>query len=262
MAHHARSNSFPSRSHRLTSEVDEHLIRLASSESASTSSSSLYQKLNDLQDLQDCIQKLLLLPLNQQALGHEQQRKYVDELLNGSSRLIDVCTAVKEALLQTKECTQELQSVLPRRRGAEITQEVKKYLASRKAVKKTVLKALKNLKNKENKCNETGSVLNILHEAQAVTLNVMESLLFFVSGPQAGSKTSRRSAVSKLLQKKRIACEEGEENENEITNAEATLLSIIGGKQALELRMHKLNSKRWSYAFKILKKGLKSSSGS
>ncbi|GKV23918.1 hypothetical protein SLEP1_g33591 [Rubroshorea leprosula] len=191
MAQHSRSNSFPSRSHPLTSDVDEHLSRLASSESASISSSALSLKLNGLQDLHDCIEKLLQLPLNQQALGLEQNQKYVDELLDGSIRLFDVCAIVKDSLLQTKECTQELQSVLRRRQGTEITYEVRKYLASRKAVKKAVLKALKNLKIKQNKYSETRAIMNILQEAQVVTLNVMESLLHFISGSEGRSKTSR-----------------------------------------------------------------------
>ncbi|GLT96870.1 hypothetical protein SLE2022_144630 [Rubroshorea leprosula] len=115
MAYQSRSNSFPSRSHPIASEVDEHLSRLASAESASTSSSSLCQKLYGLQDLQDCIQKLLLLPVNQQTLAHEQHQKYVDELLNGCLKIFDVSTTAKDALSQTKECIQELQSVWCRR---------------------------------------------------------------------------------------------------------------------------------------------------
>ncbi|GMI67568.1 hypothetical protein like AT4G35200 [Hibiscus trionum] len=57
---HTRSNSFPSRSNPLILEVNEHLSRLASSDSASTSSS-LNHKLGRLQDLHDCIEKLLQL---------------------------------------------------------------------------------------------------------------------------------------------------------------------------------------------------------
>ncbi|KAE8689217.1 putative Eukaryotic translation initiation factor 3 subunit A [Hibiscus syriacus] len=66
--YHTRSNSFPSRSHPLTSEVDEHLSRLASSESASTSLLLNYKR-GRLQDLHDCIEKLLQLPFTQQILS-------------------------------------------------------------------------------------------------------------------------------------------------------------------------------------------------
>ncbi|KAK8717193.1 hypothetical protein V6N13_044470 [Hibiscus sabdariffa] len=61
---------------------------------------------------------MLQLPFTQQMLSQEQQRECVDELLNGSLRLLDVCAMAKDALLQVKECTLELQSVLRRKRGA------------------------------------------------------------------------------------------------------------------------------------------------
>ncbi|GLT96871.1 hypothetical protein SLE2022_144640 [Rubroshorea leprosula] len=150
-----------------------------------------------------------------------------------------------DALLQTKECTQELQSVLRRKRGTKIvfSNEIRKYLSSRKAVKKAVLKALKNLKNKENKYStsafnknsETGATVNILQEPQAFTLNVLESLLFFISGPEAETKTRRWSVFSKLPHNKSIGCEEGEQHENEISKAEAKLLSIISGKTSIQI---------------------------
>ncbi|XP_021807858.1 uncharacterized protein LOC110751664 [Prunus avium] len=105
MAFHTLSNSFPSRPHPIIQEVDEHLCRLRSSEAASTSSSSICHKLSALQDLHDCVDKLLLLPLTQQALAKEQNKKWTNELLDGSLRLLDVCSSAKDAILQTKECT-------------------------------------------------------------------------------------------------------------------------------------------------------------
>ncbi|XP_021814066.1 uncharacterized protein LOC110756890 [Prunus avium] len=104
MAFHTRSNSFPSMPHPIVQEVDEHLCRLRSSEAASTSSSSICHKLSGLQDLHDCVDKLLLLPLTQQALAKEQNKKWTNELLDGSLRLLDVCSSAKDAILQTKEC--------------------------------------------------------------------------------------------------------------------------------------------------------------
>ncbi|XP_031285656.1 uncharacterized protein LOC116144336 [Pistacia vera] len=98
MAHsyHTRSNSFPSRPHPLTSEVDQHLRRLRASQSTSTSSSSISHQINGLQDLHDCVDKL-------PQLSHVQQKDLVDELLNGSLRLLDICGIARDSLLQTKE---------------------------------------------------------------------------------------------------------------------------------------------------------------
>ncbi|OMO72162.1 hypothetical protein COLO4_27794 [Corchorus olitorius] len=225
---HARSNSLPSRQHPLTSQIEENLNRLRSSQSASTSSS-LGQQLIGLQDLNEYVDILLQLPLNQQALAQEEQRKCVEELLDGSLVLLDVCNIAKDALLQTKEFTQELQSILRRRRGVEgLANEVRKYLTSRKAVKKAICKALKNLKHFENKQSTYScEVTSILREVEAVTCSVLESLLSFVSGPASKSKLSRLNPVSKLMHHKKVASEEDEENTNEIVNVEASLRSFV-----------------------------------
>ncbi|KAI9123644.1 hypothetical protein K1719_004944 [Acacia pycnantha] len=97
---HIRSNSFPSASHPILSQFEEHLNRLKSSETASTS---ICQKL-------------------------------------GSLMLLDVCIIAKDCLQQSKESVQELQSVIRRRgteAGCRI--EGVKYLASRKMIKKTCI---------------------------------------------------------------------------------------------------------------------------
>ena len=214
MAFHTRSNSFPSRPHPVLQEVDELLCRLKSSESTSASSSSISHKLSGLQDLHDCVDRLLQLPLTQQALAQEQNEKWTNELLDGSLRLLDGCSSAKDAILQTKECVQDLQSII-RRRGGEtgLTSEVRKYLTSRKMVKKAIQKAMKNLKGTKNRStfsslnndNETFSIVSKLREVEAITLTVFESLLSFISGPK--SQPSSWSLV-KMMQPKKLSCEE------------------------------------------------------
>ncbi|OMO92008.1 hypothetical protein COLO4_17953 [Corchorus olitorius] len=229
-SYHARSNSLPSRQHPISSQIDETLNRLRSSQSASTSSS-IGQNLNGLQDLHEYVDMLLQSPQSQQALSQEQQRKCVEQLLDGSLMVMDVCNMAKDALLQTKECTQELQSILRRRRGIEgLANEIRKYLTSRKAVKKSICKAFKNLKQMETKFNkegENGSVISILREVEVVTVNVLESLLSFISESEAESKLSGWSLISKLVHQKRVGCAEEEEKTNEISNAEVALRSLI-----------------------------------
>ncbi|KAI9180757.1 hypothetical protein LWI28_007863 [Acer negundo] len=217
MACHTRSNSFPSKSHPVASNFDEHLRKLRSS------SSSIFCKLNGLQDLHDCVDKVLRLPLTQQALGQEQQKKCIDELLiNGSLRLLDMSSIAKDALLQTKECVQGHLSALRRRRGDEISSEVKKYLTSRKAVKKTIKKALRSLKGCSSPCTneEQHETIVMLREVEAVTFAVFESLLSLISGPKAQSKLSGWSLVSKLVQPKRVACDDDQEEESDVNDFE------------------------------------------
>ncbi|KAM1453983.1 hypothetical protein FF1_003573 [Malus domestica] len=147
-----RSNNFPSRPHPIVQEIDEHLCRLRSSEATSISSTSISQKLSGLQDLHDSVERLLQyqLPLTQQALAQAQNEKCTTEVLDGSLRPLDVCGSAKDALSQTKECVQDVQSII-RRRGVEsgaLTSKVK-YLTSRTTVKRTINKAMSNLKGIE-----------------------------------------------------------------------------------------------------------------
>lgn len=231
---HARSNSLPSRSHPFVTEFDEHLCRLKASEATSSSSSSISHKLSGLQDLQECVEKFLLLPLTQQALAQECADKWISELLDRSLRLLDVCGIIKDAMLQTKEYTHELQSIMRRRRGDDksFMSEVKKYLTSRKDIKKATNKALKV---KESKCtdknHETPAVVSMLIELDALTATVFESLLSFIAGSNLRSKSSPWSLVSKLVQSKRVACEGMEVVEmNELEKVDAALQSLISHK--------------------------------
>ncbi|XP_023511631.1 uncharacterized protein LOC111776433 [Cucurbita pepo subsp. pepo] len=220
---HIRSNSLPSKPHPVVDEVDEHLCRLKACE-ATSSSSSLCQKLDGLQDLHDCIEKLLVLPLTHQAIV---DNKSVDELLEGSLKLLDLCTMAKDMISQMKECAHELESSLRRRRGDDIVVDVQKYMNSRKMMKKAIHKALKGMeRTSSQKSNENSEIVSLLKETEAVTYSTIESLLSFLAGPKLASKMNRWSLVSKLMQSKRVACKDG----NEVEMVDAALYSIINHK--------------------------------
>ncbi|TQE01754.1 hypothetical protein C1H46_012698 [Malus baccata] len=239
MAFHTRSNSFPSRRHPIIQEIDEHLDRLRSSEDTSTSSSSISHKLSGLQDLHNSVEKLLQLPLTQQALAQEQNEKSANELLDGSLRLLDICGTIKDALSQTKACVQDLQSII-RRRGAEsgaLTGEVRKYLSSRKMVKKAIRKAMKNLKGSSfNKDNKTVAIVIKFRDVEAITLTSFESLLSFITGPK--SQPRSWSLVLKMMQSKKVTCEE-ETEANEFAIVDAALHRSADNSQS---QLEKLES--------------------
>ena len=222
-SYHVRSNSLPSRPHPAIPEFDKQLRRLRAYEATSSSAStSISCKLNGLQDLLDCLDRLLLLPLNQQALSQEKHEKWVDQMLDGSLRLLDVCNIAKDALLQTKESTQELQSVFRRRRcsATELSSEVKKFLTSRKVVKKAIHKSIADLKCIEispfNKDNKTTAIVSMLREVQVITHAAFKSLLAFISGPKSPSK----SFISSIMRSNRI---EEESQLNEFSRVDAAL---------------------------------------
>ncbi|KAL5075673.1 hypothetical protein RYX36_014657 [Vicia faba] len=172
---HLRSNSLPSTSHPLISQFEDNLQRLKTSECASSVASPLIcNKLNDMQDLHDCISKLLELPIEQQTLAQECNEKCADDLLEGSLRILDICSIAKECLLLSKENTHELQSLIRRKRGIEtgFKAEGVKYMALRKNMKKQIRKALVNLKankliasSSNNQDNNSSPMLGFLKEA-------------------------------------------------------------------------------------------------
>ncbi|XP_021758633.1 uncharacterized protein LOC110723594 [Chenopodium quinoa] len=176
---HIRSLSFPSKSHPIADQLDEQLCRLRSSQAASTSS--LTNKLSGLKDLYQCVDEFLQLPLNQKSLSEN----WVEEVLDGSLRILDICSTSRDVLVQSKERLQDIQSVHRRRCSGElnITNEVVEYLNTRKTAKKTVKKCLKDIKENDN-TNEANFIENMLKDVQSVTDDVFKSLLSYISGSQ------------------------------------------------------------------------------
>ncbi|KAK4284737.1 hypothetical protein QN277_001525 [Acacia crassicarpa] len=228
---HIRSTSLPSKPHPLILKCNEYLAKLealdAASSSPSSSSSSFSHKLSELQELHDSVEKLVQLSDTREVLVHECH----DEILDGSLRLLDACTAAKDALLHTKECAREVQSIMRRKRGGEM--EVRKYLTSRKVVKKAISKALANLKSASNKCkfssthkgHQKGELVSLFKDVEVVTVHILESLLSFISGPTQ-SKSSNWSLVSKLMGNKRVSSTQ-EDDENEFAVVDAALQSFV-----------------------------------
>ncbi|CAH8386103.1 unnamed protein product [Eruca vesicaria subsp. sativa] len=194
LSFHVRSNSFPSRQHPQAAHVDEQLNRLRSSEASSCSS--ICQRLSNLQDLHDSLDKMLRLSVTQQTLSQEQ----IEMILDGSIKILDLCNISKDGLSQMKENLKEIESILRRKRG-DLSAEIKKYLASRKFLKKSFQKVLKNLKTGQNKNKES---LAVFGEAEAVTVALFESLFSFMSGSKACGKWSM---VSKMMSQNKAACE-------------------------------------------------------
>ncbi|KAL2935791.1 CTP synthase [Bienertia sinuspersici] len=171
-SYHTRSFSFPAKSHPVVDQLSEQLCRLRSSQAASTSS--ITSKLNDLNDLYKTVDEFLQLPQNQNIVS-------VEEVIDGSLRLLDICSTSQDALVQSKKQIQDIQSVLRRR-----SDDFAEYLQSRKSSKKTIKKSLKDIKEVE-KSNESNAIDSMLKDVQAITADVFKSLLTYISGSQKSS---------------------------------------------------------------------------
>lgn len=92
-------------------------------------------------------------------------------------------------------------------------------------MKKTIRKALKSIgKMYTNKNEETLAKVSTLREMKAITINVFESLLYFVAGSKLQSKWT---LISKLIQPKSVACEvDHEVDTNELEKVDVEMISL------------------------------------
>ncbi|KAG5624714.1 hypothetical protein H5410_009932 [Solanum commersonii] len=138
---HARCSSFPSSSHPIVSQFNEHLSRVKSSSEATSSTLS-----TDL----------------------------------GYLKLLDVCAIIKDLLSNEKQNKQGLLSALGRRRNMNMD-DISIYQTSRKKSKKMIQKLLKDLKSRMKENVEKYLKHWQLKEVQLVTLGLFKSLLSYTN---------------------------------------------------------------------------------
>ncbi|XP_057981175.1 uncharacterized protein LOC131166606 [Malania oleifera] len=248
--YHVRSISLPSRPHPLNLQFEEHLCRLRACEGTSSSTlPSICEKIGVLVDLFDCAHDLLLLPhIQQQTSAQECHKQFADNALDGSLRLLDVCGTAKDVLLQTKESTQELQSILRRRRGGEfgLADEIGVYFTFGEKRKRGIQKYLRKLKGVENKCSfspmdsshDIVAIASMFTDLEAVTFSVFESLLSYISGLKVKSRLRGWSLVSRLMHRKHTACEEEASDTSEFEKVALALRALISCKGGKYISQH------------------------
>ncbi|TYH30738.1 hypothetical protein ES288_A01G118500v1 [Gossypium darwinii] len=228
---HARSNSLPSESHPVVADLEDKLRLLRALEATSSSVSSLCKNLAALEEMYECADNLLQL--------HD---KFVDDMLDGSLKLLDTCSSSKDALSQIKGCVRDLESSLRRkiRCKSSLVNEIRDYFISRKQVNKFVCNCFGNMKRMQ-KSNATlvesdddlAAMANMLNEVEAVSLTVFKSLLSFLYSPK--SKSPGWSLVSKLVQSKPVYKEDNIDNESiDMTQVQTTLKNLKAFESAIQ----------------------------
>ncbi|KAF5453836.1 hypothetical protein F2P56_023554 [Juglans regia] len=234
--YHVRSISLPSISHPCTLRLEEELNKLRIWEATSTSTSeSISHGLVGLDDLYNCMDDLLKMTSTQQVLSQHQHEKYVEELLDGSVRLLDICGITREATLQIREHVQALQSALRRRKGdSSIESSINNYTCFRKKMKKDAKKLITALKQMENKFGASPAldldhplsvVIRVLRQVCAMNVSIFQSLLLFCATPVSKPKPKPTgwSLVSKMMHKGATACEEKQEKVNQMQDVDAAV---------------------------------------
>ncbi|XP_058772684.1 uncharacterized protein LOC131646733 [Vicia villosa] len=236
--YHVRSNSFPSQSHPSSTRIQQEINNIKTWEATSTSTSdSVTTGLYMLQDLYISLEDLLNMSSTQNIISHRQGEKCVEELLDGSVKILDVCGIARDTVLQIKENVQSLHSSLRRRKGdSSIETGVAEYKFFTKKMKKNVTKLITSLKHMEckfgassllNQDQDFAFVVRVLREVIVINISIFQSILSFLVGSASKSKANKWFKVAKLMHKKEVSCEENLENFNELQCVEASLRTLL-----------------------------------
>lgn len=200
---HVRSISLPSESHPLTQSVKVRLGRLRSSQE--TSSLNCQGLSGLLKNLYESVDDFIQLPLTYQAISNVQHQGSVDEVLDRSLRLLEVCGATKDIFSQMKECLKDLESSIRRKRGeSSLAGDIEAYMISRKKLKKVISKSksFRSLKTMEKDISvaqdKHTTLVTLTREVEEISVAVFASLLSSISLTPK-SKGNGWPVVSKLL---------------------------------------------------------------
>ncbi|KAI4327811.1 hypothetical protein L6164_020229 [Bauhinia variegata] len=230
-----RSISLPSRSHPSVLRVEEELNKLKNWEAESKSTSgSVFNGLSLLEELYICLDEFLNMGSTQQVISRRQGEEFVEELLDGSVRILDICGITRDTMLQIKENVQALHSSLRRRKGDSTIEKSKaEYAIFTRKMKKDSKKLIIDLKKMESKFGVSpllsadphlASVVRVLREVIAMNISVFQSLLSFLAVPVSKAKATKWLLVARLMHSGGIACEE---NVNELQSVDVALSTLL-----------------------------------
>ncbi|KAG1361049.1 hypothetical protein COCNU_09G005120 [Cocos nucifera] len=229
---HVRSISLPSRSHPFALRVEEELHKLRTCVvSSSLTSQEMCNGLRRLRDLYDCTEELVRLPYNQQALCHPHQKEWLEQELDGSIKVLDLCGTLREKLVTMREHVQDLQLAL-RRRDTSTESKLHAYIRSGKQAQKDIKNCFRSWKQISNKSSsstavdkdsDSSIVVRLLMEEREITISLLRFISSFFSVSRPKAKASRWSLVSKALQKRKVASEDKHKETSDMGNEDFSL---------------------------------------
>jgi hypothetical protein len=211
MACHNRSSSLPTSSHPFVLTAQKELNKLkASVGSTSLTLEIVLDAIQAVGHVYECINDIFCMSSNQNELSHMKQR-WVDQELDESIKLLDMCSTSRDSLDTIKYHIQDTESAI--RRGESET--IKSRLFS---YNQLVKKANKDLKKQLAGKNEfmsgyASSVVSILSETRDITIYLLLSVFSFLSKQAVVDKTGIWSFVSGFVQKRRTMCRSEQEEE-------------------------------------------------
>nr|XP_009590621.1 uncharacterized protein LOC104087765 [Nicotiana tomentosiformis]XP_016464678.1 PREDICTED: uncharacterized protein LOC107787600 [Nicotiana tabacum] len=263
-SNHVRSICLPGTSYQTTERVKQAINNLQKLEISTASTADImYNGLLGVEELYKCMNELLNLPQTLQAFSQYRLGKMVENLLDKSVRLLDLCGTTRELVSQYKENVRDLQSSLKRRKKDSTTEtSIAKFTSFGQKIKKEAKRLVLVLRQMDQEAEggfvpkdadqDTVDMIKTLKEANTMRISIFQMFLSFLSVPLLKPKLSKWSLVSRLVNKGRLACEVQEEKMNLETRLESFEGSLDNFENGLE-GIYRCMSRSRSSLLNILK---------